>query len=71
MRLLGKYAFDRMRDAFQGIFEFQDLSKDGKDYYMLELWQVRFVIKPGSLEIFINKGKELGYVSFVKFVSEK
>lgn len=68
MRLLGKYAFDRLRDALQGVFEFQDL---GNDTYLIELWQVRFIIQPGQIEVFINKGQKDGYVSFGKFSSIK
>jgi len=63
MRLLGKYAFDRLRDAFQGIFECYKTN----DMWILELWQIRFVIMPNQyIEVFLNQGENKPYKSFGK-----
>lgn len=63
MRLLGKYAFDRLRDAFQGVFECYRTN----DTWVLELWQIRFVIVPNTyVEIFLNQGENKPYKSFGK-----
>lgn len=63
MRLFGKYTFEHLRDCLQGVFEFY---KTG-DVYILELWQLRFVIAPKSyIEIFLNAGPNQGYISFGK-----
>lgn len=65
MRLFGKYPFEVLRDAMQGVFEFYQT----KDVWVLELWQVRFVIKPHEyIELFLNAGAKQGYISFGKIV---
>lgn len=68
MRLLGKYAFDRLRDCLQGVFEYQKLeSADGTKLYLIELWQIRIVITPhSSLEFYLNAGEQEGYISLGK-----
>lgn len=73
MRLLGKYAFDRLRDAFQGIFGYQNTQNDTGIFHIIELWQIRFVIaetlqhKGLYMEILINPGQNQAYRSFGKF----
>lgn len=65
MRLFGKYPFEVLRDAMQGVFEFYQT----KDIWVLELWQIRFVIKPHEyIELFLNTGAKQGYTSFGKIV---
>jgi hypothetical protein len=65
MRLLGKYAFERMRDAFQGIFECMETN----GIWIMELWQIRFVIVPNQyVEIFLNQGENKPYKSFGKIL---
>ena len=77
MRLLGKYAFETLRDCFQGVFEWSHLKGtikqiknaevDNDDIYIIELWQFRFVIIPFvNIDIQFNAGKEKGYISFGK-----
>ena len=67
MRLLGKYAFETLRDCFQGVFEWSHLVDGDNHIYMIELWQFRFIIRPlDKLEIQFNAGKEKGYISFGK-----
>ena len=73
MILFGKYAFDRLRDTFQGIFEFQVLNGEapGTVVYLLELWQIRFVIRPNeSLELYLNSNKDQRYIKLGKIKFE-
>lgn len=64
MRLLGKYTFDRLRDAFQGVFEFYKTN----DNYIIELWQLRFYIEPHkAVTIYLNGGEQKGYIDIGKF----
>lgn len=64
MRLLGKYDFEHLRNCLQGVFEFYATG----DFYVLELWQLRFTILPKSyVEISINQGQNKPYKSLGKF----
>lgn len=63
MRLLGKYAFERLRDCLQGIFGFD---QDG-DNYIIDLWQIRFYIIPRvMINVYVNRGEQKGYVDIGK-----
>lgn len=63
MRLFGKYPFETLRDCLQGVFEFYQT----QDLWVIELWQLRAVIKPHEyIELFLNGGNKQGYVSFGK-----
>lgn len=67
MRLLGKYAFDKLRDCFQGVFEFYKTGADSELYYILELWQIRFTILPNQyIELSINQGPNKPYKTIGK-----
>lgn len=67
MRLLGKYAFETLRDCLQGVFEWTELKTDNGKIYTIELWQFRFLIYPNDhVDIQFNAGKEKGYISFGK-----
>lgn len=44
MRLLGKYQFDQLRDALQGVFGFSQVGSA----YVIDLWQLRFSIVPNA-----------------------
>lgn len=58
MRLLGKYTFETLRDALQGIFHFESDSVG----YTMELWQLRIFIKPNEYaEFSVNMGDEKNY----------
>lgn len=51
MMLFGKYKFERLRDALQGVFEFTQTG----DLYLLELWYFRLVISPHQyIELFVK-----------------
>lgn len=64
MRLVGKYAFEALRDCLQGVFACQQT----QDLWILELWQIRFVIKPHEyVELYLNAGSQKGYESLGKF----
>lgn len=64
MRLVGKYAFEALRDCLQGVFE----CYRSQDLWILELWQIRIVIKPHEYaEFYINSGSTKGYESLGKF----
>lgn len=66
MRLLGKYTFERLRDALQGVFEFYKLNTD-TDQYIIELWQLRiYIIAHKSVELSVNSGPNEGYISLGK-----
>lgn len=63
MRLFGKYAFERLRDAFQGVFAFDETNGN----YLIELWQIRFYIEPHkTMTIYINAGEQKGYIEIGK-----
>lgn len=72
MRLLGKYTFERLRDAFQGIFCYQNTQDDTGIFHIIELWQIRFVIAESLkheglyLEVLVNPGPNQAYRSFGK-----
>lgn len=65
MRLFGKYTFETLRDCLQGVFECYKT----QDLYIIELWQIRFVIKPNEyIEVFLNQGNNKPYKSFGKIL---
>ena len=65
MRLFGKYTFETLRDCLQGVFECYQT----QDLYIIELWQIRFVIKPNEyIEVFLNQGNNKPYKSFGKIL---
>jgi hypothetical protein len=65
MRLFGKYTFETLRDCLQGVFECYTT----QDLYIIELWQIRFVIKPNEyIEVFLNQGNNKPYKSFGKIL---
>ena len=67
MRLFGKYSFERLRDVFQGVFEFTRTGTEPEVYYILELWQIRLTILPNVyLEISINQGQGKPYKTLGK-----
>lgn len=50
MRLIGKYAFETLQRALQGIFAFYT----SQDVYILELFTLRTVIKPDEyVELYV------------------
>lgn len=69
MRLTGNYAFEKLRQCLQGVFEFYTTQDDNTTCYILELWQIRFFIRPNSyVELYINMGENKGYVKIGKFL---
>ena len=58
MRLFGKYTFDKLRDAFQGVFSFE--IRDG--ICTITVWQLRAIITPfKQIELKINCGPNKDY----------
>lgn len=50
MRLIGKYTFETLQRALQGIFAFYT----SQDVYILELFTLRMVIKPDEyVELYV------------------
>lgn len=55
MRLIGKYAFETLQRALQGIFGFYT----SQDVYILELFTLRMVIKPDEyVELYVLNKQE-------------
>lgn len=58
MRLLGKYQFDLLRDAFQGVFGFSQVGSA----YIIDLWQLRFSIAPNVAITVEVRGADNNYI---------
>lgn len=55
MRLIGKYTFETLQRALQGVFAFYT----SQDVYILELFTLRMVIKPDEyVELYVLSKQE-------------
>lgn len=55
MRLIGKYTFETLQRALQGVFAFYT----SQDVYILELFTLRMVIKPDEyVELYVLNKQE-------------
>ena len=55
MRLIGRYTFEALQKAIQGVFAFS--KKDGD--YILELFAIKFVITPSvSVTIYVRNSQD-------------
>ena len=58
MRLFGKYTFDKLRDALQGVFSFEI----NNGICTITVWQLRAIITPfKQIELKINCGPNKDY----------